>query len=126
MRHERRRENVDGGMLLDYPACSSPPFVALHPRVAAPFADERRIVAGDEAGLRPMTVGVREAGAGTDNAVHSTVLIATFRCAAPARGAFVDERRVIAATKAAERTYESARPWSRRSPRAFAGGARNG
>ena len=40
---------------------------------------------------------VREAGARTNNAFEAGLLIATFRCAAPARcGAFVDERCVVA------------------------------
>ena len=80
-------------------------------RCAAParcgaFADERRIVAGDEGGRacgracsvswsRRFAAGVREAGARAParRDLHR-VLIATFRCAAPARcGAFADERR---------------------------------
>jgi hypothetical protein len=51
--------------------------------------------------------------------LRTGVLIATFHRAAPARrGAFVDERRVVAATEADLR--RAARPWSRRSPRGFA------
>ena len=123
------------------PACSSPPSVALRPRVAArsPMSGAslpatRRTSATRNA--RPVRRAVRfskqrgRAGFGVRASVgrgpptgrgsrrsirfarleleritplHAGALIATFRCAAPARcGAFADERRIVAATKAAE------------------------
>ena len=46
---------------------------------------------------------VREANARTDSAFSRRVLIAAFHCDAPARcGAFVDTRRIVAATWAVE------------------------
>jgi hypothetical protein len=44
-----------------------------------------------------------KAGARRNAPLHTGALIATFRCAGPARcGAFADERRIVAVTKAAQ------------------------
>jgi hypothetical protein len=80
------------------------------------FGDERRVVAGDAGGRpdahpipsvvviddreRPVTSfaeGVRELALERMTALHTTVLIATFRCDAPARrGAFAEQRHIVA------------------------------
>jgi len=86
-------------------------------------ADARCIVMGVVAAKRvkvPRFDPVREARARTVAPGRTGVLIATLRCDAPARcGAFADERRVVAGTKADGCTGERARPWSCRSLRAF-------
>ena len=93
------------------PACSSPPSLALRPRVAA-----RSPMRGDKwTATKPMRhrracaslvaslaadVAVRRGGAG-DTLFAPARLIAAFRCDAPARcGAFGDEWRIVAAMEA--------------------------
>ena len=75
------------------------------------LADERRVVADDEVGRRractsqvaSFAAGVANWRSNGERSPHTGVLIATFRCTAPARcGAFADERRAVAATTVGE------------------------
>jgi len=98
------------------PACSSPPSVATRPRAAArspmrgaslPATKAAAVVIDERARpwsrLSPRALRRRQALRHARlepermTALHTGALVATFRCAAPARcGAFVDERRVAA------------------------------
>jgi hypothetical protein len=82
---------------------SSPPSVAKRPRAAARSAMSGASLPGESSMSRaslvaPLAANVPQAGARSDDAPRDAgVLIATFRCAAPARcGAFADGRRVVA------------------------------
>jgi hypothetical protein len=65
----------------------------------------------------PRAVRCRALARATGSPLHIGLLIATFRCAAPARcGAFVDVRRIVAGDDDGRvRHSEPPRPWSRRS-----------
>ena len=113
-----------GAILLGSRASSSPPSVALRPRVAARSPKSGASLPATEAG------GFRR----EMRSVFTLALSATLRCDAPAHcGAFADKRRIVpddgGGRLAENETHviasggvavdERARPWSRRPPRAL-------